>query len=107
MSVERHRDRDTCNCVSVRVFGPVQRGLYLKERFMSNEPVWSVAGITAVVAAVVALLAAFGVPLSDEQVQAVLGLVAAAAPLVVAYFSRKRVKPVHCRERGRRGFPEF
>lgn len=50
---------------------------------MKTEPIITVAGVTAGAAALIAVLVSFGVPLSDEQTQAVLGLVAVAAPLVV------------------------
>ncbi len=60
---------------------------------MSNEPVWTVAGITAFCAAVITALIAFGVPLTADQQQALLGLVAVASPLVAAFFSRRRVSP--------------
>lgn len=61
---------------------------------MHNEPVLNVGSITALVAAVIALLAAFGLPLSPEQVQAVLGVVAVAGPIVAALIARRKVTPV-------------
>lgn len=61
---------------------------------MNREPLVTVASITSGVAVVVALLAAFGLPLSDEQTAAVLAVAAFAAPLVVAALARSRVTPV-------------
>lgn len=51
----------------------------------STEPVMSVATITAAVAAVIALVTAFGLDLSQDQVTALLGVVAVVAPLIVIY----------------------
>ena len=48
-------------------------------------PVVTAAGITSLATATVALLVAFGVPLSEAQEAAILGLVAVVGPLVVAY----------------------
>lgn len=59
-----------------------------------NEPLVTVASVTALVAAVVGVLVAFGVPLDDAQEKALLGLAAVVAPFVVAYFGRKRVTPI-------------
>lgn len=47
------------------------------------EPVITTAGITAAATALIALIVAFGVPLTDAQTEAILGVVAVAAPLVV------------------------
>jgi hypothetical protein len=57
----------------------------------ASEPLWSVGSITAAVTAIIALLAAFGLDISDDQQSAILGVVAVAAPLVVAALSRGRV----------------
>lgn len=57
----------------------------------STEPLWSVGAITAVVTAALALLVSFGVPLSDGQQAAILGFLAAAAPLAVAALARQKV----------------
>ncbi|WFE28058.1 hypothetical protein O7623_02300 [Solwaraspora sp. WMMD791] len=57
----------------------------------SSEPLWSVGGVTAVVTAVLAVVTAFGLPLTDAQQAAILGLVAVVAPLVVALIGRTRV----------------
>lgn len=62
---------------------------------MENEPVVTIASITAGAAALVALLVAFGLPVSEDQEKAMLGVVAVLAPIVASYFQRKRVTPVH------------
>ena len=64
---------------------------------MNNEPVLTVATFTSIVTAAVALLAAFGLPLTNEQRQAVIGFVAVVAPLVLAIIARKHVTPVRKR----------
>lgn len=61
---------------------------------MKREPLVTVASATALVAAVVALVVAFGVPLTDEQQTAILGLASVVAPLVVGFVARRRVTPV-------------
>jgi hypothetical protein len=61
---------------------------------MKNEPLVTVASLTAIVSAVIGLLVAFGVNLSDEQTAAILGIVAVLAPLAVAAFARGKVTPV-------------
>lgn len=61
---------------------------------MPNEPVLTVGSITAIIAAVLSLLVAFGVDLSDAQTQAILGLVAILGPLVAALISREKVTPL-------------
>lgn len=58
----------------------------------ATEPVLTTAGITAAVAAVIALLVAFGVELSEVQTTAILGVVAVIAPLVVI-LARQWVTP--------------
>lgn len=60
---------------------------------MTNEPVLTVAGVTAAVSAVIALLVSFGVDLTEAQTNGILGVVAVVAPLVVVY-ARKFVTPV-------------
>lgn len=61
---------------------------------MKREPVLTVGGIGAAAAAVLALLVAFGVPLTDDQQTAILGVVAVIAPVVVAVIARRFVTPV-------------
>lgn len=58
----------------------------------TSEPVLTTAGITAAVAAVIALIVAFGVELSEVQTTAILGVVAVLAPLVVT-IARRYVTP--------------
>ncbi len=67
---------------------------------MKTEPLWTVAGVTAAVSALIALLTAFGLELSQEQTTAILGVVAVAAPAVVAAVGRGRVTPVGDRSDG-------
>ena len=61
---------------------------------MKNEPAVKVGTYTAVVAALLTLLTAFGLNLSDAQTAAVLGFVAVVAPLVAAFITRRHVTPV-------------
>lgn len=60
---------------------------------MKNEPALTVAGIAAAVGAVITLLVAFGLELSEKQVAAILGLVTIVGPLVAGYFTRGKVTP--------------
>lgn len=60
---------------------------------MTNEPLITVASITAGVTALLSLLVAFGLDLSGEQQTAILGVVAVVAPVVVALVTRPRVTP--------------
>lgn len=62
-------------------------------RTNAGEPVLSIASITAVVSTAVGLLVSLGLPISTETKVALLAFVTAAAPLVAAYFQRKRVTP--------------
>lgn len=55
---------------------------------MKREPILTTATITAAVSALIGVLVAFGVPLSDGQTEAILILVGVIAPLVVI-LSRK------------------
>ncbi|MFI6266169.1 hypothetical protein [Micromonospora sp. NPDC051006] len=57
----------------------------------STEPLLNVGSLTAAVTAVIGLLVAFGLPISDDQKTAILGVAAVAAPLVVTALSRGRV----------------
>lgn len=54
-----------------------------------TEPVLTTAGITAVVAAVIALTVAFDIELSEVQTTAILGVVGVLAPLVVTVARRQ------------------
>jgi hypothetical protein len=60
---------------------------------MDCEPLVTDATVIAVVTALLALGASFGLDLSDGQRNAVLGAVAVLAPLVLAYISRRKVTP--------------
>jgi len=60
---------------------------------MKREPVITVASLTAVVSAVITLAVSFGLDLSDDQRQAILGVVAVVAPLVVMV-ARRFVSPL-------------
>ena len=60
---------------------------------MKNEPLVTLASITAGATALLGLLVAFGVPLTEEQQVAVLAVVAVAAPFVVALAGRGQVTP--------------
>ena len=60
---------------------------------MKTEPLVTLASITAGATALLGLLVAFGVPLTEEQQVAVLAVVAVAAPFVVALAGRGKVTP--------------
>ena len=60
---------------------------------MKTEPLITVATITAAATAILALLTAFQLPLNDQQQQAILGVVAVAAPLAVGLLARSKVTP--------------
>ena len=55
------------------------------------EPLVTTGTITAAVTAVIALIVAFGLPVSDDQQAAILGIVGVAAPLIVAFIGRSKV----------------
>jgi len=57
----------------------------------SSEPLFSVGTITAAATAVIAALVAFGLPVTDDQQAAILGVVGVIAPIVVAVWGRRRV----------------
>jgi len=60
---------------------------------MKYEPLISISSIVAGATAIVALLVAFGVPLTEDQKVAILGLVGVLAPVIVALVTRGRVTP--------------
>lgn len=60
----------------------------------TREPLVTRASIVAIVTAIIGLLVALGVPISDEVKVALLGLVGVAAPIVVALLTRSKVTPV-------------
>ncbi len=61
---------------------------------MNNEPVITIASITAGVAAIIACLVAFGVDLSNDQTVAILAVVGVVGPLIAAFLARGKVTPV-------------
>jgi len=60
---------------------------------MKREPAITVGTISAAVAAVLALLVAFGIPVTDDQQTAILGVVAALGPIVTGLIVRRKVTP--------------
>ena len=60
---------------------------------MKYEPLISISSIVAAATAVIALLVAFGVPLTEDQKVAILGLVGVLAPVIVALVARPKVTP--------------
>ena len=58
---------------------------------LRTEPARLIGAVTALVTAGIALLVAFGVPLTDTQQIAILSVVAAVAPLLAALVIRERV----------------
>lgn len=61
---------------------------------MSREPLVTVGMVIAVVASLIALLRAFGVPITPEQQDAIDQLLIAAGPIVVALIARHFVTPL-------------
>jgi len=61
---------------------------------MRNEPAITIGAITAAVGAVLALLVAFGLNLSEAQTGAIIAVVVALGPLVSAIITRSQVTPV-------------
>lgn len=59
----------------------------------SNEPAVTRGVAVALVAAVIGVVVAFGVPVTDDQRDAVLILVGVAAPLIGAWWTRRHVTP--------------
>lgn len=57
----------------------------------STNPALSVAGVAAAVGAVLTLIMAFGVDLSEAQVKAILGVVLIAGPVVLGVITRGKV----------------
>lgn len=58
---------------------------------MSTEPATIVGSITAAATAIIALLVAFGMDLTQDQQNAILGVVAVAAPVIAAVIIRGKV----------------
>lgn len=63
-------------------------------RFTDNEPAITAGTVVALVTAMIAVGAAFGLPITSEQKQAILGLVAVVAPFIAAVLIRRHVVPV-------------
>lgn len=61
---------------------------------MDREPIVTVATITGIVSAVIALLVAFGVSFNEQQTTAIMGIVGVLAPFVVAFIARQWTTPV-------------
>lgn len=61
---------------------------------MKREPLVTTALITSAIAALLSLLTAFGVPLTEVQQDAINQMVLIVAPLVVAFVARYFVTPV-------------
>lgn len=59
----------------------------------TTEPAVIVGAISAVVAAILALLVAFGFDITPDQSVAILGVVAAVGPFVAALVIRRKVTP--------------
>lgn len=68
----------------------MQDGVEVKS---SGEPALLQATATAVVAAAIGLLVSFGLPITDEQQNAILSFVAVIAPLVAGVLIRRSVVP--------------
>ena len=60
-------------------------------RLMKTEPLWTVAGVTALVVSGIGAASAFGLNLTSVQESAVLAFTALLAPLVVAAVGRSKV----------------
>jgi len=58
-----------------------------------REPAIVIGLVTAAVAAILVLLAAFGVNLTPEQQVAVIGVIAGVGPLITAWVTRGKVTP--------------
>ena len=61
---------------------------------MRREPVVTAATVSGVITAAIALLVAFGVHLTHEQIAAVLGFFGVVDPIVLALVARRHVTPV-------------
>ncbi len=65
-----------------------------KDNTMKREPAITVGTISAAVAAILTLLVAFGLDITEEQQTAILGVVAAVGPIVTGLLIRRKVSPV-------------
>ena len=60
----------------------------------TREPAVVIGTVSGIVAAILALIIAFGGSLSDDQQAAIMGVVAALAPIVSGILTRRKVTPV-------------
>jgi len=60
-----------------------------------NTPLITTAAITSIVSAIIAVMVAFGVQLTETQVTAIMGLVAVLAPWVVALVGHRLTTPLN------------
>lgn len=60
----------------------------------TREPVLSAAVLSSAIAAVIALVVAFGLDVTPDQTAAILGVVATVFPIVAGLLSRSSVTPV-------------
>ena len=60
---------------------------------MNTEPAITIGSIVALVAAVITLLVAFGVEVTNDQRDAILAIVSIGGPLVAAVLIRRKVTP--------------
>lgn len=60
---------------------------------MSNEPAVTIAAVLAAVQAVLVLVVAFGVDLTEAQSEAILGAVGAVGTLIAGVLIRRKVTP--------------
>jgi hypothetical protein len=73
---------------------------------MNREPVVTAVSIGMIVSAALGLLVVFGIPISNEQVEAILAFVSVVAPLALAaLYARSRVSPVERPKRRTRKQP--
>jgi hypothetical protein len=62
-----------------------------KENFTKREPLWTVAGIVAIVTSIIGLLVLLGVDIDGETQAIILGIAASLAPIIVAIIARTQV----------------
>ncbi len=61
--------------------------------FTDNEPLITGAGLSALAVALITLAVVFGVPITDQQKEAIVAVVGLIAPFAVAYLVRPHVTP--------------
>lgn len=61
---------------------------------MNRQPLINAALIVALAASALSVLVAFGLGLTPDQIQALMGFVTVAAPLLVALLAHKKVTPL-------------